>query len=63
VSIERLLEPGSIEIPLCRCGAEMRLANGERPVATHETEIRIFRCPVCEHELRLTVWSGFDGMP
>lgn len=63
VNIERLLEPGSIEMPLCRCGVAMRLASGERPAATHETEIRVFRCPACEHELRLTVWSGFDGMP
>ena len=63
MSIERLLEPGSIEMPLCRCGLAMRLASGVRPVATHETEIRIFRCSVCDHELRLTVWSGFDGMP
>jgi len=60
--IERLLEPGSKELPTCRCGVEMKLVDQDRPAAaTHETEIRIFRCPTCEHEMRLTVWSGFDG--
>jgi hypothetical protein len=63
MSIERLLEPGSTEMPLCRCGVEMRLPDGVRPVATHETEIRVFMCPDCAHELRLTVWSGFDVTP
>jgi hypothetical protein len=59
--IERLLEPGSTELPICRCGAEMKLADGDRAAATHETEIRVFKCSACEHEMRLTVWSGFDG--
>jgi hypothetical protein len=26
------------------------------PVAGGDTEIRIFRCPECSHELRLTAW-------
>lgn len=59
--IERLLEPGSTELPICRCGIEMKLVAGDRPPTTYETEIRIFRCSSCEHEMRLTVWSGFDG--
>jgi len=59
VKIERLLEPDSTELPICRCGAEMQLARGDRPAATHETEIRIFRCSACQHEMRLTVWSGY----
>jgi hypothetical protein len=37
----------------------MQLASGDRPAATHETEIRIFRCRACDHEMRLTVWSGY----
>jgi hypothetical protein len=63
VIIERLLEPGSTELPICRCGAEMQLAGGDRPAATHETEIRVFRCRACEHEMRLTVWSGYGDEP
>ena len=59
MKIERLLEPDSTELPVCRCGAEMQLARGDRPAATHETEIRIFICAVCRHEMRLTVWSGY----
>jgi hypothetical protein len=63
VKIERLLEPGSNELPICRCGVEMQLVRGGRPAPTHETEIRIFICPVCEHEMRLTVWSGYGRQP
>jgi DNA-directed RNA polymerase subunit RPC12/RpoP len=51
---ERLLEAGSTELPDCRCGAEMNpLAI---VVSDGDTEIRIFRCPNCSHELRLTAW-------
>jgi hypothetical protein len=59
--IERLLEPGSTELPTCRCGVEMKLMGRDQPAAAYETEIRTFRCPACEHEIRLTVWSGYDG--
>ena len=51
---ERLLEAGSTELPDCRCAAEMNLM-GIVP-AGGDTEIRIFRCPNCSHELRLTAW-------
>ena len=49
---ERLLEAGSTELPDCRCAAEMSLM-AIVPVAGGDTEIRIFRCPDCSHELRL----------
>jgi hypothetical protein len=52
---ERLLEPGSTELPDCRCAAQMSLM-AIVPVAGGDTEIRIFRCPDCTHELRLTAW-------
>jgi hypothetical protein len=52
--LERLLEPGSTELPSCMCGSEMRLER--KQAAQHDTEIRIFQCPRCRHELRLTVW-------
>ena len=54
---ERLLEAGSTELPDCRCGAEMKL-RAIVPVASGDTEIRIFRCLDCRHELRLTVWRN-----
>jgi len=58
-NLERLLEPGSIERPACHCTAEMHL---ERTEAVHsDSEIRIFRCPACERELRLTVWVAAAG--
>jgi hypothetical protein len=52
---ERLLEAGSTELPDCRCAAEMKLT-AVVPMAGGDTEIRIFRCPDCSHELRLTAW-------
>jgi hypothetical protein len=52
---ERLLEAGSTELPDCRCAAEMNLM-AIVPRAGGDTEIRIFRCPHCSHELRLTTW-------
>ena len=54
---ERLLEAGSTELPDCRCAAEMSLM-AIVPVADGDTEIRIFRCPDCSHELRLTAWRN-----
>ena len=54
---ERLLEAGSTELPDCRCGAEMKLT-AIVPVAGGDTEIRIFQCANCRHELRLTAWRN-----
>ena len=55
---ERLLEVGSTESPDCRCTAEMHLVAIVTPVPDGDTEIRIFRCPNCSHELRLTTWRS-----
>jgi hypothetical protein len=57
---ERLLEPGSTELPDCRCAAEMNLM-AIVPVPSGDTEIRIFRCPNCSHELRLTAWRPYGS--
>ena len=54
---ERLLEAGSTELPDCRCAAEMNLM-AIVPMAGGDTEIRVFRCPHCSHELRLTAWRN-----
>jgi hypothetical protein len=52
---ERLLEAGSTELPDCRCAAEMNLL-AIVPRDGGDTEIRIYRCLNCSHELRLTAW-------
>jgi hypothetical protein len=54
-AFESLLEPGSTELPECRCGAEMRLF-ATKPM--EDTDIRIFRCDVCSHEFRLMIWKS-----
>jgi len=53
---DRLLEAGSTELPDCRCTAEMHLISVVP--AGGISEIRIFRCPDCNHELRLTAWRS-----
>lgn len=54
VAVENLLAPGSEELPDCKCGAELRLF-AIKP-RNEDTEIRIFKCDVCNHELQLAVW-------
>jgi len=53
--LENLLEPGSTELPECRCGADMQLA-AAKPL--DDTEVRIFRCAACHHEFQLMVWKA-----
>ena len=55
---ERLLLPGAQELPDCRCGTEMTLAGNEPIDAAEDVEIRVYKCPACRHELRLTVWAA-----
>jgi len=52
---ERVLEAGSTELPDCRCSAEMQLT-AVVPLSGDGSQVRIFRCPDCSHELRLTMW-------
>jgi predicted SprT family Zn-dependent metalloprotease len=51
---ERLLLPGSTEMPDCQCGTEMRLVRSERK--SPNTEVRIYECFMCKRELRLMTW-------
>ena len=61
-SFERLLVPGSTELPECRCGEEMKVARYERLPDQIDAHIRIYTCPICGHEMRLTVWAD-DLLP
>ena len=54
---ERLLAPGSTELPECRCGKEMQLTRIEELPDRTDAQIRIYNCSACHHEMRLTVWS------
>jgi DNA-directed RNA polymerase subunit RPC12/RpoP len=56
LAFERLLVPGCTELPECRCGKEMRIAGIERLSEKSDANIRVYRCPACNHEMRLTVW-------
>lgn len=55
-SIERVLVPGSADLPDCRCGSEMDLIALENVGNQSEAETRVYRCARCERELRLMVW-------
>ena len=54
---ERLLAPDCTEGPKCRCGEEMKVEGIDAgPVV--DAQIRIYQCPSCQHEMRLTVWAS-----
>lgn len=55
-SIERVLVPGSRELPDCRCGSEMMLLTCGRSDDRPQAETRIYTCTQCQRELRLMVW-------
>lgn len=57
-ALERLLVPGSTELPECRCGKEMGITSIDPLPKRSDAQIRIYRCPACQHELRLTVWTA-----
>jgi hypothetical protein len=55
--IDRVLEAGSIDLPDCRCGAEMQFVRSTVSDSSSDIEVRIYSCPACGHELRLTTWK------
>lgn len=60
-AFERLTVPGFSELPLCLCGQAMRIAKIDPSPERSDTHIRVYNCPACRHETRLTVW-GRDAM-
>jgi hypothetical protein len=59
---ERLLVPDCTELPACRCGKEMHIARTYFLPESDNTHIRVYDCPACHHELRLTVWDAEQKM-
>jgi hypothetical protein len=57
-AFERLLVPGSTELPECHCGSEMRIASLNPIPESSDAQIRIYKCPSCTREMRLTVWAS-----
>ena len=53
-----LLVPGFIELPKCRYGGNLHIANIDPLSEGRETHIRVYNCPACQHEMRLTVWGA-----
>jgi hypothetical protein len=60
-AFERFLAPGFTDLPKCRCGGEMHIASVDPLPERSDTHIRVYDCPACEHEMRLTVW-GADAL-
>ena len=52
---ERLLMRGSTELPECRCGSDMKIIKSDS--IGSDAQVRTYQCPLCEHELRLTMWG------
>ena len=57
-AIERLLVPGSTELPACHCGDDMRIASHDPIPEKGDAVIRIYKCLLCTREMRLTVWAS-----
>ena len=45
----------STELPECRCGSEMKIIKSDS--IGSDVQVRTYQCPLCEHELRLTMWG------
>jgi len=58
MDFERLLASDCTELPACRCGKEMHVAQTYSIPDTTKTHIRVYACSACRHELRLTVWGA-----
>jgi hypothetical protein len=56
--LEQLTVPGISELPQCRCGKLMRVANTNPLPERIDTHVRLYDCPACHHEMRLTVWGA-----
>jgi hypothetical protein len=56
-AFERLLVPGCTELPACRCGKEMQIASLNQLSERSDAHIRVYSCPACHNEMRLTVWA------
>ena len=59
MTIERWLDVGSTDLPACKCGSEMDLADTQ--AKENDTLLKIFLCPSCRHEMRVMVWSEETG--
>ena len=55
LAFERLLVPGCTELPACRCGKEMQIASLDQLPGKSDAYVRVYNCPACHHERRLTV--------
>ena len=57
VLFERLLTPGCVELPTCQCGEAMEITGITEFPTSRDAVIRVYTCPACKHEMRLTVWA------
>jgi hypothetical protein len=60
-AFERLLVPGSTELPVCHCGEEMQIAGFNPLPESSDAQIRVYKCTSCHREMRLTVWATDTG--
>ena len=56
--VERFLEPGCAELPVCRCGKDMYIASTRSSPKMPEADIRVFNCSACDHEMHLAIWRA-----
>jgi len=57
MSIGQLLEPGNAELPDCICGKQIKVFSVPPASERRDSYVRVYKCPSCQHEMRVTVWS------
>ena len=57
-TFERHSARGATELPECRCGKVMHIASIDPLLEPALTHIRVYDCPACQHEMRVTVWGA-----
>jgi hypothetical protein len=57
-ALECVSVAGRADSPECRCGKKMHSAGIESLPERGDTHIRIYNCPACHHEMRVTVWGA-----
>jgi hypothetical protein len=56
-AVEHSSVPGFTELPKCRYGGDLHIASANRLRERTDTHIRVYGCPACHYEMRLTVWG------
>ena len=61
--LEDVMQIGAPSSPECSCGAKMSLVLPSVGPEGRGFRVRAYRCVVCQHEMRVTVWDETSITP